>query len=150
MHLGFRISSRTTDEHPLLIDCPKCQTASRPAHAADLRQWLYIFYIVPIFFHKPTVIECECGASLISKLRVAELLELTPSDLARVITRRVSPILKALVYGGIIVWILPVIGTVWMGIAYVWARTYTGWIRTLSLVLLLLSILPTIALFLAE
>jgi hypothetical protein len=104
---------------------------------------LLLFYVVPIFYHRPTLVDCSCGASLLSQLRARGLEMLAAEDSARYLSIRISPILKSLVLGGLIAWLLPVIGTVWMGIAYWWARKYSGWIRSMALTLFLLSLLPT-------
>ena len=150
MHLGFRMASKETDVQSVRIDCPVCGKSSAKAVARDLRQMLFLFYVVPVFYHSPTLVECPCGASLISKLKANHLLGIDTAFASRYLNVRVSPVLKTLVFGGLVAWLLPAIGTVWLGIAYWWSRQYSGWIRSLALTLFLLSLLPTLALFLAE
>lgn len=68
---------------------------------------------------------------------------LAAEDSVRYLSIWMSPVLKSLVLGGLIAWFLPVIGTVWTGVAYWWARKYSGWIRSMALGLFLLSLFPT-------
>jgi hypothetical protein len=111
---------------------------------------LLLFYVIPVFYHTPTLVECSCGTSLVSRLRAKDLAGVGAEFAAHYLSVRISPILKTLVLGGIVAWLIPVIGTVWMGIAYWWSRRYSGWIRNLALVLFLLSLLPTGVLVFAE
>jgi hypothetical protein len=111
---------------------------------------LLLFWVVPIFYHAPTLVDCPCGASLVSRLRARDLAGLDAESASRYIYVRISPVLKTLVLGGVIAWILPVIGTVWLGIAYWWSRRYSGWIRTMALLLLVLSLVSTTGLILAQ
>ena len=143
MHFGFHVVSKEIDARVLPIDCPACGKHSVSGRARDLRQMLLLFYVVPIFYHRPTLVDCSCGVSLLSRLRARDLEMFAAEDTARYLSVRISPILKTLVLGGLIAWLLPVIGTIWMGLTYWWARRYSGWIRSMALALFLLSLLPT-------
>jgi hypothetical protein len=146
MHLGLHVLSKETDSRSILIDCPACGKQRMPARARDLRQTILLFYVVPIFYHRPTLVDCACGASLVSRLKAKDLVQAGPDLSNRYLSLRIPPVLKTLVVGGLITWILPIIGTVWLGIAYGWSRRYSGWIRSLAFLLFLLSLLSTGAL----
>lgn len=150
IHLGLHISSKEIDRQSVRIDCPVCGQHTVAAEARDLRQRVFIFFVIPVFFHSPTIVDCACGACLISRLKARDLAGIDAGFATRYLSVRVSPVLKTLVLGGLIAWLLPLIGMVWMGVAYAWSRRYSGWIRSLALVLLLLSLLPTCVLFFAE
>lgn len=143
MHIGFRIRSKETDASSVGIDCPQCGKHYPNARARDLRQILLLFYVIPVFYHKPTLVECPCGASLVSQLRARDLAGLDANSSMRYLSVRIPPVLMTLVLGGVVVWLLPVIGTVWLGLAYWWSRRYSGWLRGLALALFILSLLPT-------
>jgi len=142
------MTSVETDAQVVRIDCPVCGQPGRAAVARDLRQKLFVLFVIPFFAHSPTLVTCSCGAELGSRLKARDLKGVDPTFVARYLSTRVSPVLLTLVIGGLVAWMLPAIGTVWLGIAYAWSRRYSGWIRSLALVLLLLSLLPTAALFL--
>lgn len=103
------------------------------------------FHVLPVFHHRPTLARCpHCGAELVAGMTAAHLEQVgDPQHVARYLWIRLPPVLLALVLGGIVAWLLPVIGSVWTGVAYGWSRRYTGWVRTLALVLFVLSLLPT-------
>jgi hypothetical protein len=150
MHIGFRMSSSELDSRYVQINCPVCQHAGAGATAVDLRQTLFVLHVVPIFHHRPTIVTCQCSASLVSTLRARDLVGVEPQFAARYLNVRVSPILKALVFGGLVAWMLPVIGSIWTGIGYFWARQHSGWIRTMALAVFVLSLLPTCVLLFAQ
>lgn len=146
MDLGVRITSEETDSRPVTIDCPACGRQAVATHATDLRQTINLFFVLPIYRKSQTLVDCPCGGTLVSRLKARDLAGLDSSFAARYLSRRISPMLKTLVLGGLMAWMLPVAGTIWMGVAYGWARRYRGWVRHLALALLVLSLLPTGAL----
>lgn len=137
------MTTKETDASSVGIDCPQCGKHFPDARARDLRQMLFLFYVVPVFYQAPTLVECPCGASLVSQLRARDLAGLDANSAMRYLSVRIPPVLMTLVLGGIVVCLVPVIGTVWLGVAYWWSRRYSGWIRGLALVLFILSLLPT-------
>ncbi|HQF38829.1 MAG TPA: hypothetical protein PK322_06900 [Opitutaceae bacterium] len=152
MLVSFALRNTVADRRVVPIDCPACGKQNVAAQAQDLRQTLLLFHVLPIFHHRPTLVTCHaCGAELVASMKSADLARVgDPQHVARYLRVRLPLVLRALVLGGIVAWLLPLIGTVWTGIAYGWSRRYTGWVRWMALVLFLLSLLPTLGLVLAE
>ncbi len=152
MLVSFALRNTVADRRIIPIDCPVCRKQNVAAQAQDLRQTLLLLHVLPVFHHRPTLVTCQaCGAELVAGMRTADLARVgDPQHVARYLRVRLPLVLRALVLGGIVAWLLPLIGTVWTGIAYGWSRRYTGWVRWMALVLFLLSLLPTLGLVLAE
>lgn len=150
MHIGLHVTSKETDSCWIVFDCPVCERKAVNAPARDFRQMVLVFYVLPIFYHRPTFVDCPCGVKFSARLKASQFAGLDAQFAGRCLSVRVPPVLKTLVLGGVIAWLLPGIGTIWMGIAYWWARRYSGWIRSLALVLFLLSLIPTGALVVEE
>lgn len=143
MHIGLHVISKETDSQWIKFDCPVCQRSAVSARARDLRQTILLFYVIPIFYQRTTLIDCTCGTEFVARLKAKEFAALDAHTAKRFMAVRIPLVLKTLVLGGIVAWLLPLIGTVWMSIAYAWARRYSGWIRTLAWILLLLSFIST-------
>lgn len=145
MLVSFSLRTTVADSRTMPIDCPACRSEHVSAQVQDLRQTLLLFHVLPVFHHRPTLAICpNCGAELVAGMKADQLARIgDPQHVARFLRVRLPPVLLTLVLGGIVAWLLPVIGSVWMGIAYAWSRRYTGWVRTLALLLFVLSLLPT-------
>ncbi len=118
----------------------------KPAEARDPSEKILLFHLLPIWISDVTLINCSCGAKLISSRKARELAELDPSVTATVLERRASLASVVLPMGGIFVWIFPV-GFVWMAGAYYTARKRRGWIKIYTIALLVLSVLTSSVLF---
>jgi len=148
MHIVIGISSRETDSRQVKINCPVCHKTETPALARDMTEKLTLFHLVPFFISKATFVGCSCGASLLSSQKANVLANVDSDFGARYLRLRVSPIVKALVLGGLFAWFLPVAGLIWNGCALAAAWRYRGWMQKTSGVLCALSLLTTAALFL--
>ena len=148
MHISIGMTSKETDSRQLKINCPVCKKTEVQALARDVTEKLALFHLIPFFVSKSTYVRCSCSAPLLSSQKAHVLAGLDADWASRYIWVRVSPIVKALVFGGIIAWMLPVAGLIWNGCAFAGARRYGGWMKPVSAVFLALSLLTTSALFL--
>lgn len=149
MHIGFHLISKNTDVKLVVIECPVCGKVCKSARAKDMWQLVLLLYVIPVFYHSPTLVECSCGALLVSRAKARDLQGMDAASAGRCLSKRTSPVLKAMVFGGVIAWFIPVIGIIWTGITYWWARRYSGWIRKFAFGVLLLSFLSTAGMLLA-
>lgn len=152
MHVSLALRTTVADSRIIRINCPVCGKEQVAAQVQDLRQSLLLFHFLPVFYHRPTLAKClACGTELAAGMKAADLDRVgDPEHVARYLRVRLPLVLRTLVLGGIVAWLLPAIGTVWTGAGYWWSRRYSGWVRTLALVLFVLSLLPTSGLFLGS
>jgi len=144
MDIGVGASSRVSVEAELRIHCPACKGISVPAIARDVKEKLLVAHVVPVFFKKTTLVRCSCGASLVSELNVNDLAMLDPDAASLFIKERVPVVLIAMVLSGLVVWLFPVFGTVWLAVTWCLVRRRKAWMRWLTLFLLVLSIIPIV------
>jgi hypothetical protein len=138
-HFAFRVSSKTTDSRSVRIDCPKCGRRDSPATATDVTEKILLLHFVPVVVSHPTYVACACGAKFTASEKAAFLSEREPSLIRNLIKGHVSPVLRALVYGGIIAWMLPLIGLVWASVALYLSRRNQRWMYRPIIALWLLS-----------
>ena len=141
MHLGIRVRSISTDTRIVDVVCPECGVLYTEVEARDLKQIIYAFYVIPIFFHHPTFVSCPRNHTLISALRCKDLAGLDPQFASKYLRSRISPILKTLVLGGLFTWMIPWLGPFRLCGTYLWARKYSGWVRSLAGFLFFASLL---------
>jgi len=139
MHIAFGHSSKKAHPRYVRIRCPACQNADAEGLAQDVDEELTFFHLIPVYKSHSTFVTCFCGATLLSSRSANELADSDANQTARYLRVRISPIVRALVFGGIVAWLLPVAGLIWNTCAFVGARRHQTWMRRMSLVLLILS-----------
>ena len=129
------------DGRDLIINCPSCHTRGARAVAYDLIETYKV-----VIKHRTTWVKCSaCGKTLYSKLPADELRGLTPEQLESVIVNRTSPIRLVLVIAALVMCIAPIFGIVVAIVALVANLKTPGWLRRLSIVALVMSVLITAA-----
>ena len=138
---GFHIRTEKVDSTGISILCPACGIEQREVRVWDLKQVLYVFYVVPVFKYVTTIVDCPCGKKIYSQVRAKDLLRIDASFRSRYLYIGIPPILVVLVFGGLIIWPMPLLSFIWIGLTHLWARKFPGWIRNLSTVILVLSLI---------
>lgn len=152
MFFSLGLKSEELENRLIKIDCPACKKSGVAAQAIDQKQTFILFHFIPFLVYRPTIVKCECCMTELSaNLKAKDLAQIgDPGFVARYLSLRKPIILTTLVFCGVIAWLIPVVGSIWTGIAYWWSRKFSGWIRKTALVLFILSFLPLLLLLIGE
>lgn len=129
------------DGRDLIINCPYCGTRGARAVAYDL-----IETYKHVLKHRTTWVKCSsCGRQLYSKVPADQLRGRTAEQLEGIVIKRTSLIHIILAIGALAMCLLPIFGVVTAIVALLFNWRNRGWLRVLSLVALVISVLLTTA-----
>jgi ribosomal protein S27E len=131
------------DGRDLIINCPHCGTRGAKAVVYDL-----IETYKRVLKHRTTWVKCSsCGKQLYSKLPADELRGRTAEQLEGIVVKRTSLIHLVLAIAAIAMCLIPVFGVVTGIVALLVNLRNRGWLRVLSIIALVISVLLTAAFF---
>jgi hypothetical protein len=126
----------------ICIDCPWCARAGVNAATYDQRSTDWYFGVLPILTSRSSWVVCSsCGGRLYSRVKVAELAGLAPSELTKLVYPRASFIQGFLALAALCVAVFPVVGLVMTGIALFANWKLRGWTKSVCYVALAISLL---------
>jgi hypothetical protein len=126
--------------------CPVCEQETG-GQAFEYVEVLRLFFLLPVLTFRNTYVKCaSCGTSLRTVLKVHELEQYADSDLSPYLSHQVSIVLKVLTLIAFLLCWFPWLGLVLSVLDFLVARKARGWVHTLTMFNLAVSIVMTIAL----
>ncbi len=126
--------------------CPVCEQETG-GQAFEYVEVLRLFFLLPVLTFRNTYVKCaSCGTSLRTVLKVHELEQYADSDLSPYLSHQVSIVLKLLTLIAFLLCWFPWLGLVLSVLDFLVARKARGWVHTLTMFNLAVSLVMTIAL----
>jgi hypothetical protein len=146
MDILITTRSQQTPGPELEIDCPKCGTSNTSAASYEQRDYLSLFYFIPLFSVANTFVKCgTCDARLTSRLSIEELQQHSTSDVSQYLSYEISFVVKFLAIASILLAIVPIVGLVLAILTVSLSLKSGGWPKTVGIIALVLSGIVTTA-----
>lgn len=145
MHLFLGTKRADILGSDITIDCLWCGKQGTNAHTRKQVEWLTLFHLLPLFPFRTVFVQCDsCKKDLVAKCSLEELLQCNPVSLNYVLVKRVSFVVRVCIVLGVLLCWAPFIGLIPAIIGFFYGRKYGGWMKTMSIWGLVLSILSTL------
>jgi hypothetical protein len=145
--LGFAVHRQTTLGPAAQFACPRCGQPTTSGRSHELAETFLLLYVLPLFVMRNTYVTCDhCGATLTTRLRLADLEQQSWTDISPFLSHHVSLVLKFLTLVSLLLWWMPFVGSVIPAIVLVATRRSPGLPRTLAIISLALSFIPVLLL----
>jgi hypothetical protein len=145
--LGFAVHRQTTLGPAVMFACPRCGEPQTSGRSQELAETFLLLYVLPLFVMRNTYVTCDhCGATLTTRLRLADLDQQSGGDISPFLSHHVSFVLKFLTLVSLLLWWIPVLGSLFPVIVLVATRRSPGLLRTLAIISLALSFVPVLLL----
>jgi hypothetical protein len=127
------------------IDCLWCGRQGTNAQSHERTEWLTLFHFLPLFSFHTVFVRCDsCRKDMVAKCSLAELAQGNPLTLKHLLVKRVSFVGKVCIVLGLLLCWAPMVGLIPAIIGFVYGRRHEGWMKKMSLLGLILSLLSTL------
>ena len=128
------------------IKCPNCHKVAA-ASTCSFQESIGFFYIQMVTTARETRVECsKCRAILTTKVPLSELKNYSPQELSEELSLRNVFIAKVAAIASLLLFFMPFLGTMLAVVALIKSYRTSGWVRTVSIISLVLSLLMNIGL----
>ena len=145
MHLFLGTKTKVAAGSDVIINCPCCNRHGVGAHTCQQTEWLTLFHLIPFLKISTTFVRCVvCRQDMIAKCSLDDLQRADPMTLQRLMVRRTSLVGKVCIMMGVLFCWTPVAGLILAGIGWFYRNDYGSWMKKMSFVGLILSVLLTL------
>lgn len=142
--MNLSVESQAVDGPEIEIDCPACGAQRTLATSQRVTEKLRLLHFIPLLTMRHNYVWCKaCQKKLVSSLDVEELAHRSPTDISAHLSGDVSLVAKFMAIVGVVLFIVPIVGVLLALIAFLLSRNSPGWVRTTSIVGLVLGGLAT-------
>ena len=146
MHLFLKTRVKEDRGSDVVINCLWCNRQGVSAHTRQRTEWLKLFHFIPIARFRTVFVKCSaCGKDMIAKCSLEEVVNSNPLTLKYLLVKRVSFVGKVCIALAVLLCWAPLIGLIPSVIGFLYRNEFQNWVRKMSLVVLIISILSTLA-----
>jgi len=144
MHFLLGTTQKEVPGPELTVDCLWCGQRTA-AHSRKRTEWLMLFHLIPLFPFRTVFVRCDsCHQDMVAKCSLVELATSNPMTLKYLLVKKISLVAKVCVILGLFLCWAFWIGLVPATIGFTYGKKYGGWMKTWSIIGLILNVLSPV------